>query len=207
MTLPAAAATDGGAAKPHGRKVQILDEAIRLLGEHGFNGATVQALARRCGITNAGLLYYFGSKDALLLEVLDEYETRERRVITPLVKAIEAARADADTTWGAILAMMRGIVARFVERPDLARFLFVVQAEALDRTHPAHQWFRERDARTIELFASVLEGFVVDPESTARRALSGMQGLAQHWLRQEASFDLAAEWDALAALVIVRDTR
>lgn len=56
----------------------MLDEAICMLGEHGFNGLTVQGLAERCAISNAGLRYYFAAKDELLLAVLDEFELRER---------------------------------------------------------------------------------------------------------------------------------
>jgi AcrR family transcriptional regulator len=60
------------------RRAAMLDEAICMLGEHGFNGLTVQGLAERCAISNAGLLYYFAAKDELLLAVLDEFELRER---------------------------------------------------------------------------------------------------------------------------------
>ena len=57
---------------PKVRRSQIVDEAIRIIGEYGYYGFTVQALAERCQLSNAGLLHYFGNKDDLLLALLDE---------------------------------------------------------------------------------------------------------------------------------------
>jgi AcrR family transcriptional regulator len=188
--------------KPQARRKLILDEAIRMLGEHGFNGLTVQALAERCDISNAGLLYYFGSKDELLLAVLDEFELREREVMTPLVEKFEACRDDPERAWLVIVELLHRMVLRFTERPDMARLLFVLQVEALDGTHVAHEWFRERERLTLELFGSLLEGFVAEPAATSRYLISAMHGLGQHWLRQDMGFGLVEEWRRLSALIL-----
>lgn len=187
--------------KPQVRRAQILEEAICMLGDHGFNGLTVQALAERCGISNAGLLYYFRSKDELLLAVLDEFELRERESMRPFVAAIEACGGEPGPTWTAIMRLFEQMVARFADRPELARLLFVLQSEALDRTHIAHAWFRQREDMTLELFASLIAGFAPDPVSTGRLVMSTMHGLGQHWLRQDMAFDLLGEWRKLFRLV------
>jgi TetR/AcrR family transcriptional regulator len=188
--------------KPQARRTAILDEAIRMLGEHGFNGLTVQALAERCDISNAGLLYYFASKDELLLVILDEVEQREREVMTPLVQAVEQWRGDPARAWLTTVELLRQMVARFAQRPDLARLLFVLQSEALDRTHPAHDWFANRDQLTLGLFTSLLDGFVPDPLSTGRHLVSAMYGLGHHWLRQDRDFDLVQEWTKLSERIL-----
>lgn len=188
--------------KPQARRALILDEAIRMLGEHGFNGLTVHALADRCAISNAGLLYYFGSKDELLLAVLDEFEQREREVMTPLVEACEACSGHSAIAWQAVVKLLHQIVARFTQKPEMARLLFVLQAEALDRTHPAHDWFRQRERLTLDLCTSVLVGFVPDPAATGRYLFASMHGLGQHWLRQDRDFDLNQEWRGLSALIL-----
>lgn len=189
-------------AKPQARRAAILDEAIRMLGEHGFNGLTVQALAQRCEISNAGLLYYFGSKDDLLLAVLDEFEQRERAVVTPLVEVIEKCHDDSELRWASVVGLLRQMVARFAERPDLARFLFVLQAEALDTTHLAHSWFREREQLSLDHYSSLLTSLVPDPVSAARHLIAMMHGLAQHWLRQDMGFDLPGEWEKMSRSVL-----
>lgn len=187
--------------KPQARRAQILDQALRMFGDHGFNGLTVQALAARCEISNAGLLYYFGSKDELLLAVLGEFELREREIVTPLVEAVEAS-LEPGQAWPALIDLLDGMVARFQTQPHLANFIFVLQSEALDRTHIAHDWFNQRDTMTLQLFERMLGGFGPDPRSTAHQLVALMQGLAQHWLRQKMTFDLTGEWRKAMGLLL-----
>src|SRR5688572_20483582 len=50
---------------------QILDVAAKLFREHGVAATTLRDVAQRCGIKAASIYYHFGSKDEILLEVLD----------------------------------------------------------------------------------------------------------------------------------------
>lgn len=45
---------------------RILDAALGLFSEHGFEGTTLQQIADRLGLTKAALYYHFRSKDDLL---------------------------------------------------------------------------------------------------------------------------------------------
>jgi AcrR family transcriptional regulator len=45
---------------------RILDAALALFSEHGFDGTTLQQIADRLGFTKAALYYHFRSKDDLL---------------------------------------------------------------------------------------------------------------------------------------------
>jgi AcrR family transcriptional regulator len=60
-TAPAAAT---GA--PADTRARILDVALELFTEHGFEGTTLQQIADRLGFTKAALYYHFRSKDDLL---------------------------------------------------------------------------------------------------------------------------------------------
>lgn len=180
----------------------ILDEGIRALGEHGFNGLTVQTLAKRCGISNAGLLYYFGSKDEILLAVLDELERRETELIAPVVAAIDRSQDTPTATWTAAIHVLHTMASRFMVQAAQTRFAVVVHVESLDETHPAHAWFGKRERMTLDLFASLVADLVPLPQSTARQLLGLMHGLGIQWLRANKGFDLLDEWDrAVAALL------
>ena len=50
---------------------QILDVAAKLFREHGVAATTLRDVARECGIKAASIYYHFGSKDEILLEILD----------------------------------------------------------------------------------------------------------------------------------------
>jgi AcrR family transcriptional regulator len=51
---------------PPDTRTRILDVALELFSEHGFEGTTLQQIADRLGFTKAALYYHFRSKDDLL---------------------------------------------------------------------------------------------------------------------------------------------
>src|SRR3954454_7885815 len=58
-------------AKGEDRKQRILDVAQRLLARNGWRSTTLAQIAREAGVTAAGLLHHFESKEQLLHAVLD----------------------------------------------------------------------------------------------------------------------------------------
>jgi AcrR family transcriptional regulator len=172
-----------------------VDEAMRVIGQHGFNGFTIQVLAARCGLSNAGLLYYFGSKDALLIALLEEVERQDTNVIAPLVASLKHSAGNSGDSLFKRLALLRTIVKRFAERRELGRFTSILQTEAIDPLHPAHHWFRQRRDATLQLFEDMLTGLVSNPEIVSGLLFALMNGLMLEWLRADRGFDLLTVWD------------
>jgi TetR/AcrR family transcriptional regulator len=50
----------------------ILEAALQVFSAHGFRGSTIDRIAERAGLSKPNLLYYFPSKDAIYLAVLEE---------------------------------------------------------------------------------------------------------------------------------------
>lgn len=48
------------------RREQILDAAVKLFCEKGYEGTTIRDIARKVGVTEGLLYYYFDGKDALI---------------------------------------------------------------------------------------------------------------------------------------------
>lgn len=184
------------------RREQIIDEAIRIVGERGFYGFTVQDLAQRCGVSNAGLLYHFKTKDQLLVCMLQEFETRETAAIAPLVDLAGQTLGSSKKSAAAVQDLLRTMVARASTHPEMGRLYMVLQSETLDPAHPAYESFRAREAKTLELFAKVAAPFSEDPPTAARQLLALMDGLSQQWVRSSQGFDLVAEWDRAVATVL-----
>ncbi|MFC6065868.1 TetR/AcrR family transcriptional regulator [Streptomyces ochraceiscleroticus] len=72
---------------------RILEEAMEAIAEGGLAALTMSALARRLGTSGGHILYYFGSKDRLLLEALRFSEAKlaeERRAL--LARRLGAVR-------------------------------------------------------------------------------------------------------------------
>ncbi|MFD1932519.1 TetR/AcrR family transcriptional regulator [Nonomuraea mangrovi] len=55
---------------------QVLEAAMAAIAEHGLADLTMAGLARRLGTSGGHILYYFGSKDQVLLETLRWSEER-----------------------------------------------------------------------------------------------------------------------------------
>ncbi len=58
--------TPGGGTRFDRRLSKILDHATAIFSDKGFEGASMRDLSRACGMSLAGLYYYFESKDELL---------------------------------------------------------------------------------------------------------------------------------------------
>jgi AcrR family transcriptional regulator len=187
---------------PKVRRQQIVDEAIRFIGRLGYHGFTIQELARQCGLTNGGLLHYFGSKEQLLVAVLEERDRRAAAVVPTEVDFRRDAGGEGEYSAQTVLQVFRAIVAQAVAEPELIRFFAVLQSEALDPAHPAHDHFLRREAMVLDEFANLLVGHVDDPVATARCVYALISGLERQWLWADHGFDLLAAWDQAASLLL-----
>lgn len=188
---------------PQARRGQILDEAIRIVGERGYYGFAVQDLAGRCGLTTAGLLYHFKTKEELFLAVLDERDRRAEAALMKLLATFPIENFGKDALpLPEALRLLRAIMEITVEQPELSRLFVVLAAEALHKSHPGYQYFRQREERVIEMVARIVAAHADDPRSTARQISALMLGLQQQWLGADGAWDLLAEWDRAAAVVL-----
>jgi len=188
---------------PEVRRAQIVDEAIRVIGQRGYHGFTVQELAQRCALTNGGVLYHFGSKEKLLVAVLEERDRRIAETITPASAGFPSQKSGRRAlSLTAALQVLRLIMARCVTQPELVRLYAVLQSESLDHTHPAHDYFLRREAMALTEFTKMVAPHVAEPRSTARQIHALMDGLSLQWLRENLAFDMVAEWDRAIAMLL-----
>ncbi|TCM20385.1 TetR family transcriptional regulator [Novosphingobium sp. PhB165] len=185
---------DGGV-----RRVQIMDEAQRLIGERGYNGFSIQELADRCSLTKAGLLHHFSSKEQILIDLLDDRTKRHQLDMKNWV----ARRKAATVGWydrATFIESLKKSVEREIADVEMVRMHVMLQAETLCASHPAHNYFNTREAMRQRRMALALEHFCQDPQTTARHLLALMDGLTAQWLREHMNFDLAAQFAAAISL-------
>ena len=76
------------ATKGEETRAQILDAAVYMASEGGFEALTIGSLAERTGLSKSGLFAHFGSKLELQIAVLDESARRfTEAVFMPALKA------------------------------------------------------------------------------------------------------------------------
>jgi len=68
--------------------------ALDLLVQHGYRGVSFGDLAKALDTTRANIHYHFGTKQALVEEVLDDYIRDTTNVLTEIWKAPDTAFAD-----------------------------------------------------------------------------------------------------------------
>ncbi len=170
------------------RRQQILDAATRVFGAKGTSAGTLQEIAEQVGITRAGVLHHFGSKDMLLQAVLED---RDRSDVAELPEQHVPSGAD----W------FRHLVRTAVEntqRPGIVQAYAVLSSEALTEGHQATPFFQHRYAALREEGAQAIEqtwsDADLDPERVALAAAcipAVMDGLQIQWLLDPEHVDLA----------------
>ena len=68
----------------------MLDAALELFAEHGFDGTSLQQIADRLGVTKAAVYYHFRSKDDLLAALVEPAFDE----LDALLREVEALPAD-----------------------------------------------------------------------------------------------------------------
>jgi AcrR family transcriptional regulator len=104
-------------------KRRIFDEAIRLFGENGFEGTSIQSIADAVGIRKPSLLYHFSSKVALREAVIRELITRWT---AELPQVLTRARGGHDR----FSSIITSLVGFFLADPNRAR---LAVREMMDR--------------------------------------------------------------------------
>lgn len=175
---------------PAERREQILQTATDVIAGAGFKGVPLEAFATAAGMTKAGLLHHFPSKDELLIAVL---ERRDREDLTQVLISTALPLADAKSARDAFTALVH----RNVGQPALIRLYTVLSAEALDPAHPAHSYFAHRLEHARSELAQLAFAWHPTPDRAAVQALSFLDGVQLNWLRDPA-IDVAEHWEVFA---------
>ena len=176
------------------KREEILGVALDLFARKGYDRTSVREVARMTGLSQAGLLHYFSSKEELFTEVLRHRDVRNE-------EAYAAGPVNAD---GLI-----SIVRRNSEEPGLVRLYATMSAEATAADNPAHTFFdtRYRDLRAA-LAADIRSrqdaGEIakdIDSESVASLLIAAADGLQVQWLLAPERADMGDELGLLWSLI------
>jgi AcrR family transcriptional regulator len=181
------------------RRAAVLAEAITIIGEQGYQAFSINELARRCGLTTAGLLHHFGSKEGLLIALLEERDRINTQAVAARLVGLRRGQA---LSREQVLKVLHAIVRQNSNQPHLIRFFAILRAEALVSDHPAARYFYDRDLAARAVFGEIVASHVEDPAATAQQIQATMYGLEVQWLREDCGFDLVAAWDQVAVKLL-----
>ncbi|GAA5032762.1 TetR/AcrR family transcriptional regulator [Microbacterium fluvii] len=182
------------------RRREIVKAAAEVFGAKGYTGGTLVDIAEQVGMTHAGILHHFGSKDQLLLEVLAYRDETD-------VEALEGRHIPD----GADLFrhLVRTAFAN-EERAGIVQSFVVLSAESVTDEHPAREFFRGRyetlRGEIEHAFGVMCDQAGIDEPDTVAAAAAGilavMDGLQVQWLLEPDGVALAESTEfAISAIV------
>jgi AcrR family transcriptional regulator len=150
------------------RKQEILDSALVAFGQKGFYKATLADVASAAGITAAGLLHHFKTKEALLVELLHQRD----------LVGLEGSADGALPRGRALLQHLVDTMADNMTKPVSTQVYAVLSAEGVTDAHPARHWFLDRYQRLRQVVAAALidgasDGDIEAPDDVEATASSG----------------------------------
>jgi AcrR family transcriptional regulator len=162
-------------AKGEERRERILTVARGLLTRNGWRNTSLAQVARAAGVSQAGLLHHFESKEQLLHAVL------EQRDLDDL--------GHADLT-GDVIAGVGNIADRFTRSPELVGVFIVLLVENLEPDAPLHDRLLNRYRAAVRIVADAIERGQragryradVDPVVKATEILAFINGMETSWL-------------------------
>lgn len=149
-TRPAPPTSDSGTTRAQRREV-LLDAALDLLAERGFEALNIQTIARRAGINRSLVYRSFPNLELLLLALLRREDLRTRDMIDALLPTEHGDRTIPELLWEA-LATLLGAVLRnpqtyrlVLQRPEsapvfLQRMVNRRRALIAERLRPLVEW-------------------------------------------------------------------
>jgi AcrR family transcriptional regulator len=130
-------------AKGEDRRQRILSVAERLLARNGWRSTSLAQIAKEAGVTPAGLLHHFESKEQLLNAVLDARDADDD--------------AHADYRSGDLITELSRVPERFERAPELIGTFTVLLVENIAPDAPLHDRMHKRYSDAVDIIAQIIK--------------------------------------------------
>lgn len=130
-------------AKGEDRRQRILGVAERLLARNGWRNTSLAQIAKEAGVTPAGLLHHFESKEQLLNAVLDARDADDE--------------VHADYLSGDLVTELSRVPERFDRAPELVGTFTVLLVENIAPDAPLHDRLHKRYQAAIDIITNIIE--------------------------------------------------
>jgi AcrR family transcriptional regulator len=162
-------------AKGEDRRARILTAAQRLMTRNGSRGTSLGQIAREAGVSPAGLLHHFESKEQLLHAVLDARDADDLEAADFSLNPVEA---------------LETVVERYRRSPELIGTFTVLLTENLNQDAPLHERFLDRYRDSVNIIASAIRRGQssgdyrtdLDPAIKAAEIVAFLTGMETSWL-------------------------
>jgi len=181
------------------RRQEIVRAAARTFGTKGYQKGSLIDIAAQVGMTHAGVLHHFGSKEALLIAVLEYRDAEDLEVL-----ANKTMPQGMDLFWH----LTRTAVANS-QREGIVQTYAAITGESVTEGHPARSFVISRFSMLRRYIEDALE-VVCGPDlpedirtHAATSIIGVMDGIQLQWLLDKEAVDLPeATRFALEAILV-----
>ncbi|MER5796386.1 TetR/AcrR family transcriptional regulator [Streptomyces sp. NPDC001980] len=184
---------------------RILDAAVEIAGERGYEGTSIAAVSAKCGLPASSIYWHFEDKDDLIAAVIE-------RSFETWLTAVELPGEETGTPLERVTSMAANVAKSLVDAPDFLRLGLML---ALERrpTEPRGRtvFLRVRDiarrkiTEVVEVLVPELDEDAVHMLTTY--AVAGADGLFVQREVDGDAVDLVAMFELHAQLVYEAATR
>lgn len=161
------------------RVADIVEAATRLFSERGPDRTSIASIAAEVGISDAGVLYHFPTKQHLLMAVIEVTNTDPSHDFRSRVKPGGLAALEALGGWGEVM----------VQEPRHMSLHLMLSAEGIRSDPELHRYFTGRYRRVTRWIEQAIQAGIdrgeiradVDAHVEARDYLAYLDGLRVQW--------------------------
>lgn len=163
----------------------IVDAALELFRENGFERTTMRAIAERAGVSVGNAYYYFSSKDELVQGFYDQLVADHRALALPAIAgrtAFADRLARTEHAWITVAEPYRDFAGRF----------FAVAAQPGNPLSPFSDHSSQAREAAVTLYREVLTHSTARPESPVAEALPELLwfyhlGIVLYWVHDRST--------------------
>jgi AcrR family transcriptional regulator len=186
----------------------VLDAAERLMAEQGYDAASVAALVEEAGIPASSVYHYFGSKEGVLLAVMERGAERFFAELPDLDRRLGSQRAH-------LRALIDQVATTLARHPAFLRILVVMAAQPVDagegEVHRVVNRVRELALKRLRVQMQVVFGLHPASDAAdhlARFALASFDGaFVAHQSRPETGIGDLLQHLPAALIAVRRDVK
>ncbi|MCC4316243.1 TetR family transcriptional regulator [Streptomyces malaysiensis] len=184
---------------------RILDAAVEIAGERGYEGTSIAAVSAKCGLPASSIYWHFKDKDDLIAAVIE-------RSFDTWLTAVALPDESAGTALERVTTMAANVARSLLDAPDFLRLGLMLALERRPAEPRGRTVFLQVRATTREKIAETIGTLFPELDQDAVHALTtyaiaGADGLfIQREINGEA-IDLVAMFELHAQLLYEAATR
>jgi AcrR family transcriptional regulator len=160
------------------RTASLLMAAVEEFLDKGYEGASVDAIAKRAGVSKGGLYYHFPNKEVLLMDA-------NRKLSEPILEMLEKAYL-CESTIDGLKGYIKEYLNYWVSHPKELSFFFLSMSKALESTvlmEYYKEYIKENTSFYVGMFQKAVnagEANIGDPEAYGISLMGALDGVLSY---------------------------